>query len=319
MRQAVSGAGVAFGKSARGSNKSFSFASMMGIAALVSAAFVMPAHLTPATAAESIGAAKLDGDAATGTGPLRHAVAMPPAPERIDAPVPCKVSSEFTRLNHPLPRTVQRLIERRTLKVVAIGSSSTAGAGASSPAGSYPSQLAGELARMFPENGIVVLNRGVNGEEAHQMLARFKSQVLDEKPDLVLWQVGTNTLLRDLPVEPVKQMIRTGVAQLKSTGADVILIDSQYAPKIIANKDSEPMIAFMDLVGKEANVGVFHRYAMMKRWAKDEGMTFKAFLSADEVHMNDWSYACFAKVLGAAINESVTRTTATATARAVAR
>ena len=312
------GAEVALVKSARGSSKALSFASIVGVAALVSVVCA-----APALSVEPIKASKLGGETPATLGePARQAVAVqpvaaPPAAERADAPVPCKVSNEFTRLNHPLTRTAQKIAEGRPLKIVAIGSSSTAGAGASSPSGSYPSQLAGELSRMFPENGIVVLNRGVNGEEAHQMMARFKTQVVDEKPDLVLWQVGANTLLRQQPIEPVKQLIRAGIAQLKASGADVLLVDSQYAPKIIANRDSEALVAFMDVVAKETNVGVFHRYALMRRWVKDEGMSFKAFLSPDEVHMNDWSYGCFAKVLGAAVGDAVTRPTATA--RAVSR
>lgn len=307
MRQAATGAEVAFGKSARGSRKSFSFAGLLGVAALVSGMWA-----GPALSADTTEVAKLNA-------PVRQAVAVPPAAERVEAPVPCKVSNEFTRLNHPLTRTAQKIAEGRPLKIVAIGSSSTAGAGATSPSTSYPSQLAGELSRMFPENGIVMLNRGANGEEASQMMARFKTQVVDEKPDLVLWQVGANTLLRQQPVGPVKQLIRAGIAQLKASGADVLLIDSQYAPKIIANRDSEDMVAFMDVVAKETNVGVFHRYALMRRWIKNDGLSFKAFLSPDEVHMNDWSYGCFAKVLGAAISDAVTRPTETATARAVTR
>ncbi|MDB5602350.1 MAG: hypothetical protein JWN71_4394 [Xanthobacteraceae bacterium] len=317
MRKAVTAAEVTFGNSVRSSSKAFSFAGLVGVAALVSAVCVVPV-----LGAESIGAAKLDANAATAAAlgaPVRQAVAMPPVVERLEAPTSCKVSSEFTRLNYPLTRTAQRIAEGRPVKIVAIGSSSTAGAGASSPAGSYPSQLAGELSRMFPENGIVVLNRGANGEEAQQMLARFKTQVLDEKPDLVLWQAGVNAVLRDQPVEPVQALIREGIAQLKAAGADVLLIDSQYTPKIIAKRDSEAMLAFMDSVAKETNVGVFHRYAMMRRWKQDQGMPFKAFLSPDEIHMNDWSYACFAKVLGAAITDAVTKPTATATVRAIAR
>jgi acyl-CoA thioesterase-1 len=298
---------------------------MMGVAALLSAVWA-----GPAVSAEPIKPAKLGGETPAALGaPVRPSIAVSPvavAPvavpavaERVDAPTPCKVSSDITRLNHPLTRTAQKITEGRPLKIVAIGSSSTAGAGASSPSASYPNQLAGELSRMFPENGIVVLNRGVNGEEAQQMMARFKTQVVDEKPDLVLWQVGANTLLREQPVEPVKALIRAGIAQLKSSGADVLLIDSQYAPKIIANRDADDMVAFMDVVAKETNVGVFHRYAMMRRWKQDQGLPFKAFLSPDEVHMNDWSYGCFAKVLGAAISDAVMRPTATATVRAVTR
>jgi acyl-CoA thioesterase-1 len=48
---------------------------------------------------------------------------------------------------------------------VALGSSSTYGAAASSSAAAYPSPLAEELAKQFPGHEFTVLNRGVNGEE----------------------------------------------------------------------------------------------------------------------------------------------------------
>ena len=84
--------------------------------------------------------------------------------------------SELTRLASPLARTAKHLASGEPLKIVAIGSSSTAGAGASSPAHSYPSRLAVELATLFPKQPITVVNRGVNGEETPDMLARFDAR-----------------------------------------------------------------------------------------------------------------------------------------------
>ncbi|MGA8158161.1 MAG: GDSL-type esterase/lipase family protein, partial [Rhodoplanes sp.] len=83
------------------------------------------------------------------------------------------------------------------MTIVALGSSSTAGAGASSSDATYPNRLAAALKEHFPSNTITVLNRGVNGEDARDMLNRFDTSVAAEKPDLVLWQVGTNSVLRD--------------------------------------------------------------------------------------------------------------------------
>ena len=61
----------------------------------------------------------------------------------------------------------------------------------------YPSRLEVELKALLPGLPITVLNRGVNGEDAREMLARFDADVFAEKPDLVLWQVGSNSVLRD--------------------------------------------------------------------------------------------------------------------------
>ena len=81
------------------------------------------------------------------------------------------------------------------------GSSSTAGAGASSPLANYPSRLAVELKQQFPGHDITVLNRGVGGEEVGDMLKRFDAAIVAAKPDLVLWQLGTNSVIRGQKID----------------------------------------------------------------------------------------------------------------------
>jgi len=106
----------------------------------------------------------------------------------------CGAPAEFTRFERPLTRTARLLASGKPISIVTIGSSSTAGAGASSPAASYPSRLEAELKERFPLVGFKVINRGVNGTEIPEMLARFDASVSEDKPDLVLWQLGTNSL-----------------------------------------------------------------------------------------------------------------------------
>ena len=43
-------------------------------------------------------------------------------------------------------------------------------------------------------------------------------------------------------------------------------------------------------------------------------MAFESFVSADGLHMNDWSYSCMAKGLGLAIAEAAERPAMSATA-----
>ena len=145
-------------------------------------------------------------------------VSNPPATAAFE----CKALSQFVRLDQPLRRTARRLAANEPLTIVAIGSSSTRGAGASSPAASYPSRLAAELTKRFPRDDITVLNRGVNGEEIEQMLGRFPADVVAAHPDLVLWQVGTNAVLRDHQLQPDATLLREGINQIKDAGADVV-------------------------------------------------------------------------------------------------
>jgi acyl-CoA thioesterase-1 len=240
------------------------------------------------------------------------------APARAeDAPKPanCSAPADLVRLDLPLQRTARRLAAGDAITIVAVGSSSTAGAGASSPAMSYPSRLAVELKQQFPQIPINVINRGVNGETALEMLARF-DEVIADKPDIVLWQVGSNSVLRDQPIAPAGELIREGLRKLKAAGADVILMNPQYAPKVIVKHDVDAMVDLIDFTAKQTHVDLFQRYAVMRYWRLTENLPFETFVSPDELHMNDWSYGCVAKLLAGAITEAATRPTMTAGARA---
>ena len=224
----------------------------------------------------------------------------------------CRAPAELTHLGVPLQRTAQRLAAGAPLKIVAIGSSSTAGAGASSPAHSYPSRLAVELRALLPKQQIAVVNRGANGDETQGMLARFERDVIAEKPDLVIWQVGTNAVLRERPLTPAGSLMHEGLAKLKAIGADVILIDLQFCPKVLAKIDADEMVNLISVTAKKENVSVFRRFAVMRHWRQVARIPYEKFLSPDELHLNDWSYGCIAKLLAGSIAEASKRATQTA-------
>jgi acyl-CoA thioesterase-1 len=238
-----------------------------------------------------------------------RAASKSPAPK-------CDAPAEFIRINAALPRTGQRIASGHALKIVAIGSSSTAGAGASSDANTYPSRLAAELKQHYPALPISVVNRGVNGEEANDMLARFEKNVLSENPDLVLWQVGTNSLLRDRPLEQAGALIIEGLGRLKQRGIDVVLVDAQYAPKVLAKPRLGELRHLMSTIAKRENVPTFQRFEVMRHWHEKAAIPFSAFLSPDGLHMNDWSYGCVAKLLAHAIVDAAARGSLTAHAGA---
>jgi len=62
-----------------------------------------------------------------------------------------------------------------------------------------------------------------------------------------------------------------------------------------------------------SKVGLFDRFSTMRHWVDNEHMAFEQFLSPDLLHMNDWSYACIAKLLASAIADGVKPPAATAT------
>ncbi|MCS0501689.1 SGNH/GDSL hydrolase family protein [Ancylobacter mangrovi] len=224
-------------------------------------------------------------------------------PARAAGPLPiaCPAVGTHMKLASPLARTAARLRAGEPVVIVAFGSSSTAGAGATSPEASYPSRLQATLRERFPQAHIAVLNRGVNGQDLPEMLKRFDRDVAPLKPTLVLWQAGVNALFRANGLANADAQWHEAIARVRAIDADLVLIDPQYAPRVLGDADSGPMVKLIDDIAREEGVDVYHRFALMRGWHETAGMAFDAFLWKDKFHMNDWGYNCFAQDLGEAM------------------
>jgi len=217
----------------------------------------------------------------------------------------CSAPAEFTQLSEPLFRVAYRLARNEPVTILAFGSSSTAGTGASTVDKTYPARLEVELRRLMPGVPIRVINRGVGGEDAREMLVRLEQDVIAEHPDLVLWQLGTNAILRSQGIDGEAPLIREGLRRLRVAGADTLLIDPQYAPKVLRDPDAKPMVDLLSSIAYDMGAPVFHRFALMQYWHETRKLPFETFLSPDLFHMNDWSYACLAQNLASAIVQRV--------------
>jgi lysophospholipase L1-like esterase len=200
-----------------------------------------------------------------------------------------------------LARSAADLTARHALRVVAFGSSSTEGIGASSPAASYPSRLQVELVADLPAGvQVKVLNRGIGGEDAEDMLRRVPG-IVAERPDLVIWQTGTNDPLRGLPLARFSELTRRGIAAFQAAGIDVMLMEPQDCPVFSAKTGA---LAYRDAVraiGTEAGVPVVRRYDLMDRWLAMSILTRAQMQAPDGLHMSDAAYALLAKTVARAI------------------
>jgi lysophospholipase L1-like esterase len=220
--------------------------------------------------------------------------------------VPCLPPKGNSKSMGSLPHVASRLIAGQPVVIVAFGSSSTAGYGATSPEFNYPNRLAAQLRRQYPTADISVVNAGKGGEDAPEMMKRLQTSVIDMHPDLVIWQVGTNAVLRNLDPAETAKLVEEGIGRIQAVGADIVLIDPQYSPKV--NEHAESAGRMMKLLNKTAElrkVGVFPRFAVMKDWHEKQAIPIENFVIADGLHMSDWGYACFAQLLGDDIIKSV--------------
>ena len=222
--------------------------------------------------------------------------------------VPCLPAKGAAAVSGSLPRVARRLAAGDPVTIIAFGSSTTVGYGTSSTAYTYPNRLADQLRRKFPTSDITIINRGMGGTDAPEMMKRFDSAVLNDNPDLVIWQLGTNTVVKGsaADIEATKALLEDGISRLQAKGIDVVLIDPQYVPAVTAKpENASSMVKLLGQVAKLKNVAVFPRFEIMRQWHEDEKLPFDKFVIGDGLHMNDWGYACFAQLLGDDIIRSV--------------
>jgi len=220
--------------------------------------------------------------------------------------VPCRSPKGGAKTFGSLPHVAAKLADGKPVLIIAFGSSSTQGYGSTAPEFTYPNRLAAQLRRHYPGADITVLNRGKGGEDAPEMMKRLQTEVIDAKPDMVIWQVGTNAVLRNLDPAETAKLVEDGVGRIQAAGADLVLVDPQYSPAVNAKaENASRMVKLLGKVAELRHVGFFPRFEVMRDWHEGQSLPFESFVISDGLHMNDWGYACFAQLLGDDIIRSV--------------
>jgi acyl-CoA thioesterase I len=213
----------------------------------------------------------------------------------------CDVPVEMSRLQHPMPVVSQRLAEGKQLTIVALGASSTEGVGASTPANAYPERLEAELHALFPNIAITVHNKGIGGEDAGQMLARFERDVLAIEPDLLIWQAGVNAAIKGWPLDQFVENMSIGIDIARKHGIDVMMMGPQNAPRYVNAPHRRQFSDHMMLLSRVKDVPIFPRFRIMTHWMQSGAFRPDELIGHDGLHMTDTSYYCLSRVLAQAI------------------
>jgi acyl-CoA thioesterase I len=208
----------------------------------------------------------------------------------------CAVPANLLRSAYPLPHVAAKLKLGEPIKIVALGSSSTEGMGASSARTTYPAQFQAELQRLWPKNTITVLNKGVSGEQSQQMIGRFERDVIAEKPDLVIWQTGTNSAIHHGDVSRFVADVDWGLDRAREVGIDVLLMTPQFSPRFEKVQNKTTYLHNIATIGAVNGTPVLRRYEMMKHWLDSGQMTPEEMINPDGLHLTDTSYHCLGVV-----------------------
>jgi lysophospholipase L1-like esterase len=171
-----------------------------------------------------------------------------------------------------LPHLEADIAARRQIKVLAIGASAMAGLGGASGAHSYPAQFESILENTLKGLDVVILNRGVSGEVAAATADRLRTLVGLEKPDLVLWQVGTTDALARVPVEDFTATVRDTLRWLREHEIDAVLVGLRYAASVSKDEHYGVIRVALKEVARAENVPLIRRYELTEFLEKSQGL-----------------------------------------------
>lgn len=211
----------------------------------------------------------------------------------------CRIHLKAFEGKRPFKACRKALRERRTIKVLTVGSASSGTGASSSPGATYPLRLETDLESFLKGIDVDVVARGVPGEVGSGATERMRLAVADLKPDLVVWQVGTSDALARTGMSDFGDMVRSTVRWLLKNKIDVILIDPQYVERLATDDHYRDIVKTVATIAKEEKIFLVHRYDAMLDLAtqRDNG----ALVARDGFQLNDLGYRCMAEYAARAI------------------
>ncbi len=211
-------------------------------------------------------------------------------------PDACPVRADTVVSNGGLERS-RAAVANGELTILALGSSSVEGAGASRRELGFVPLLELGLEQRLPGVAVTAINRGIGGETAADTASRLEKELTDHPADLVIWQLGTNDVLRNRPLNDILADLHRGLTVLERAGVDIVLLDSQRLPEETQNEGfrgrNPPMGRAARALAMEAEMGGYamaRRFEPMADWSGLPG----GGVGPDDLHLNDSGYACWA-------------------------
>jgi len=218
----------------------------------------------------------------------------------------------------------------RVNRIVMMGDSITQGG--SGPKG-YVTLVSQSLKKAMPGQSIEIVNAGISGQKAPDMLARFKKDVVDKQPQIVTLSVGVNDVWHNFHDFSADKRIADGnsgqgvpkdkyIADLEAmidlaqkNSITIILVSPTLVYEDLdcaENKRVEEYIGAAERLAKRKRVQYINLHKVFKSavsaYQKAAGKQ-QLLLTSDGVHMNDAGNALMAaqilRAMGVAIPDNI--------------
>jgi acyl-CoA thioesterase I len=213
----------------------------------------------------------------------------------------CQTPGVKLVLDKPLPHTLAALKERKVIKILTIGASASAGM---DPAGGgYQEIIEDLLERTVPGLDVQIIDRGISGELARNAAPRLKTEVALTEPDLVLWQVGSNDALAQIPVEEFSETVTETIRWLKEHDVDVALVGLHYVSNLRNDLNYQAIRATLTHISESEKILRISRYEAMEIMERmRDASPAERF---DPFALTEEGYSCIAEYVVRAITSAI--------------
>ena len=198
-----------------------------------------------------------------------------------------------------LPRTSARLKTQEPVRILAIGSSTTAGVG--SGGAGFAHRLGPMIKARWQDKTIEVVVSGVSGETASGAAGRLTRELAQHRPTLVVWQLGTNDANFGVSAESFRGTVAAGLATIRAAGADAMLVDPQYSRWAEGSTRTAEFAGIIASEGARAGVPVVRRFQAMFQLANSDRSAFNGLISFDGLHLTAAGHDCMAQQVAGTI------------------
>lgn len=201
----------------------------------------------------------------------------------------CEVTADLLAIgDSSLQRVAAAVKDDRKLEVLVVGSGSSSIASSDGASVAYPARFEAYLRERLPKVTVTVTTNLQPKRTAEEVVEQLPALVGERKPDLVIWQTGTVDAIRAIHADDFRNAIDEGVSAVKAAGADIILMNLQYSPRMETMLHTAPYLDNIRAVAQQQDVPLFDRYAIMQNWNEhgvfDLSNSSRSFALAKGVH-----------------------------------
>jgi hypothetical protein len=219
-----------------------------------------------------------------------------------DEPKACAVPDYLLFSDYQLKQVNAAVTKERRLAIAVVGTGSSMLAGPEGPRSAYPARIEAILNQKLSNVAVKVTTVVRSRLTAEDLAKGMDKLLIDEKPDLVIWQTGTIDAIRRVDPDVFKAALEDGVDRLHKGHADVILMNMQYSPRTESMIALGPYADTMRVVAQISEVPLFDRLGIMRYWS-DHG-AFDLYAAGKDNVLAQRVHDCIGRLIASLIIDS---------------